>query len=74
MSQDSLNTVLEQRDRWLTEQIHDLSVTLLSQGVFTCTECGKVAGQYIIQQGETTQRLNTIETYGLLQFLAQRNN
>jgi len=69
MSQDSLNIVLEQRDRWLAEQIRDLSVTLLSQGVFTCTECSKVSGEYIIQQGDASQRLSTIDTYAMLQFL-----
>lgn len=69
MGQDPFNTVLEQRDRWLTEQIGELSVTLLSQGIFTCTECGKVSGQYIIQQGDESHRLPAVETYAMLQFL-----
>ena len=69
MGQDSLNTVLEQRDRWLTAQIRELSVTLLSQGIFTCTECGEVAGEYILQQGDESQRLSTVDTYTTLQFL-----
>ena len=69
MGQDSSNVLMDQRDRWLTEQIGELSVTLLSKGVFTCTECGKVSGTYIIQQGDESQRLSTVETYAMLQFL-----
>lgn len=69
MGQDSSNALMDQRDRWLTEQIGELSVTLLSKGVFTCTECGKVSGTYIIQQGDESQRLSTVETYAMLQFL-----
>ncbi len=69
MGQHSLKTVLEQRDRWLTAQIRDLSVTLLGQGIFTCTECGEVAGEYILQRGDESQRLSTVDTYAMLQFL-----
>lgn len=69
MGQTSLKTAMEQRDRWLTEQIHLLSVTLLNKGIFTCTECGKVTGTYIIQQGDESQRLSTVDTYAMLQFL-----
>ena len=71
MHQDSFKTVLGQRDRWLAEQIRQLSVALLDQGIFTCTECGEVAGEYIIQPGQNSHRLSQAETYALLQFLLQ---
>ncbi len=74
MVQDSFTTVLEQRDRWLTDQIRVLSVTLLSQGIFTCTECGEVAGEYILQRGDESQRLSTVDTYALLQFLLSQGS
>lgn len=60
--------LMTQRDRWLAEQIRQLSVDVLGQGTFTCTECGEISGEYIIQRGEETQRLNAAEAYAFLQF------
>ncbi len=62
-TQDSLATLMEQRDRWLADQIRQLSIDVLSQGTFTCTECGEVSGEYIIKQGKETLRLCAADTY-----------
>ncbi|MEO0946860.1 MAG: hypothetical protein AAFY11_01680 [Cyanobacteria bacterium J06641_5] len=66
--QASMADLMAQRDRWLAEQIRQLSVDVLSQGIFTCTECSLVSGEYIIQQGAETQRLSAAEAYAFLQF------
>ena len=67
---DTLAALMEQRDRWLAEQIRKLSVDVLGQGTFTCTECGEVTGTYIIKRGNETQRLSAAEAYAFLQFTA----
>lgn len=45
---DSIAETMVQRDRWLAEQIRQFSVDVLGKGMFTCTECGAVSGEYII--------------------------
>ena len=67
-SNASMANLMAQRDRWLVEQIRQLSVDAIGQGTFTCTECGEVSGEYIIQRGEETQRLSAAEAYAFLQF------
>ncbi len=71
-SATAFSSLIEQRDRWLAEQIRQLSVDLLSQGTFTCTACGAVAGDYIVQQDGENHRLNTPETYAFLQYMKSK--
>lgn len=75
MSTDSTSGAFEQlmaeRDRWLADQIRQLSVDVLSQGTFTCTECGEVSGDYIINQDGKTLRLKAGDAYAFLQFILQ---
>ena len=63
---------MDQKDSWLADQIRHLSVELLSQGTFTCTECGQVSGEYIINHGNDTLRLPAADAYAFLQFMAQQ--
>ena len=67
---ESFVTEMEQRDRWLEDQIRQLSVDVLDQATFTCTACGEVAGEYIISRGENIMRLSAADTYAFLQFIA----
>ncbi len=67
---ESMAVLMERRDRWLAAEIRKLSVDILSQGMFTCTECGEVSGTYIIKCGAETRRLPAPEAYALLQFVA----
>ena len=70
LTQDSFATLLEQRDRWLEEQIRQLSTKVIDQGTFTCTACGEVSGEYIInQQGQEDIRLKAADAYAFLQFI-----
>ena len=69
LPQDSSATQVAQRDRWLTEQIRQLSVDALKQRIFTCTVCGEVSGQYIINWSNKTHRFSAADTYAFLQFV-----
>ena len=66
-------TILAERDRWLAEQIRQLSVDALSQGTFTCTECGAIAGDYIIQHDGHELRLSISDAYAFLKFVSESN-
>lgn len=72
MTQDerpnSFDNLMAERDRWLADQIRQLSVDVLSQGTFTCTECGEVSGDYIINQDGKTLRLKAGDAYAFLKF------
>ena len=60
---------MAERDRWLADQIRQLSVDVLSQGTFTCTECGEISGDYIINRDGKTLRLKAGEAYAFLKFV-----
>ena len=55
-------------EKWLTEQINQLSVDTLSAGVLTCTACPKVMGDYIVEYKGASMRLSTEKTYAFLQY------
>lgn len=64
----SFEQFMADRDRWLADQIRQLSVDVLSQGTFTCTECGEISGDYIINRDGQTLRLKAGEAYAFLKF------
>jgi hypothetical protein len=57
------------RDQWLEEQIRHLSTDLLAIGTYTCTACGEVVGEYIIDHSGEKFRLSKAETYSFLKFI-----
>ncbi|MBE9031659.1 hypothetical protein IQ266_18155 [filamentous cyanobacterium LEGE 11480] len=61
----------QQFDDWLAQQILALSVDTLSQGIFTCTACPKVAGDYIIDYQGASLRLSAAKAYAFLQYIRQ---
>jgi len=61
--------LIEKRDRWLVDQIRQLSIAVLDQGSLTCTACGEVSGVYIITRNQETLKLSATETYAYLHFL-----
>ncbi|MEO0536932.1 MAG: hypothetical protein AAF215_24115 [Cyanobacteria bacterium P01_A01_bin.123] len=65
------SAVFGQFDAWIKEQIRQLSVNTMANGVFTCTACGEVAGDYIVDYKGETFRFDTITTYAFLQFILE---
>ncbi|NEQ50990.1 MAG: hypothetical protein F6K11_12785 [Leptolyngbya sp. SIO3F4] len=58
-----------QLDSWLTKRIRDLSVDALASKAFTCTACGEVAGEYLVDYEGKTYRFDTPTTYAFLEFI-----
>ncbi|PZU93216.1 MAG: hypothetical protein DCE90_16935 [Pseudanabaena sp.] len=71
MSSVYFKSLLEKRNQWLEEQIRQMSVDILSIGTYTCTVCGEVAGEYIIDHLGETIRLSNVETYAFLKFILE---
>lgn len=69
MNSEYFGAVLDQRNQWLEEQIRQMSVDVLRLGAFTCTACGEVVGDYILDFAGERHRLSGSETYALLKFL-----
>lgn len=63
--------LLNRRNHWLVEQIRQMSVDILSLGTYTCTACGEVSNEYIIDYSGKTLRLSDVETYALLKFILE---
>lgn len=63
--------LLNRRNHWLAEQIRQMSVDILSLGTYTCTACGEVLNEYIIDYSGKTFRLSDVETYALLKFILE---
>ncbi|PZV15064.1 MAG: hypothetical protein DCF20_11615 [Pseudanabaena sp.] len=61
--------VLELRDQWLEGQIRQLSIDILVIGTYTCTVCGEVVGEYIIDHSGEKFRLSKSETYSFLKYI-----
>ena len=59
-----------QVDVWIKERIRQLSIEAVASGVFTCTACGEVDGDYIIDYRGQRLRFDAITTYAFLQFLS----
>lgn len=58
-----------QLDSWLTKRIRELSVDALASSAFTCTACGEVAGEYLVDYEGKTFRFDTPTTYAFLEFI-----
>lgn len=71
MSLVYFESILEKRNQWLEEQIRQMSVDILSLGTYTCTVCGEVLGEYIIDYSGETIRLSRAETYAFLKFVIE---
>ena len=71
MSSVYFESILEKRNQWLEEQIRQMSVDILSLGTYTCTVCGEVLGEYIIDYSGETIRLSGSETYAFLKFVIE---
>ena len=61
--------ILALRDQWLEEQIRQLSIDILVIGTYTCTVCGEVVGEYIIDHSGEKFRLSKSETYSFLKYI-----
>ena len=61
--------VFSQLDTWLTKRIRELSVDALASQAFTCTACGEVAGEYLVDYEGKTYRFATATTYAFLDFI-----
>ncbi|MFG6097056.1 hypothetical protein D0962_32900 [Leptolyngbyaceae cyanobacterium CCMR0082] len=61
--------VFSQLNQWLTKRIRDLSVDALSSKAFTCTACGEIEGEYIVDYEGKTYRFDTATTYAFLEFI-----
>lgn len=66
----SSTALIQALDHWLHEQIRPLSVAMLKDAVMTCTACGDVTGEYIVEYQGDTLRLPASDTYALLKFVA----
>lgn len=58
-----------QLNTWLAKRIRDLSVDALASQAFTCTACGEVAGEYLVDYEGKTYRFDTATTYAFLEFI-----
>lgn len=61
-----------QLDSWLAKQIRDLSVEALASKTFTCTACGEVEGEYIVDYNGKSFRFDTATTYAFLEFIVSK--
>ena len=61
--------VFSQLEHWLAKRIRELSVDALASKAFTCTACGEVEGEYLVDYEGTTFRFNTATTYAFLEFI-----
>jgi hypothetical protein len=66
-----LNPAIE---TWLTEQVRQLSVDVLSIGVATCTACGEIKGDYIIEFKGEQLRCPLHTAYAVLRFILESPN
>lgn len=74
MSQLETDTQLfDAFDTWLEAQIRHLSVETLKSSAITCTACGEVAGDYIIDYQGATYRFPAPKAYAFLQFVASQS-
>ncbi|MEM7796975.1 MAG: hypothetical protein AAF579_21310 [Cyanobacteria bacterium P01_C01_bin.118] len=58
-----------QLDSWLSKRIRELSVDTIASKAFTCTACGEVDGEYLVDYEGTTYRFDTPTTYAFLEFI-----
>ena len=58
-------------ERWMTEQIKQLSVDTLSSEVLTCTACPEVLGDYIVEYKSASLRMPAEKTYAFLRYVKE---
>ena len=61
--------VFNQLEKWLAKRIRELSVDALASKAFTCTACGEVEGEYLVDYEGTTFRFDTATTYAFLEYI-----
>lgn len=61
-------SIMPALEQWMAEQVNQLSVDTLSEGVLTCTACPKVLGDYIVEYKGESMRLSAEKTYAFLQY------
>ncbi|MEM6253447.1 MAG: hypothetical protein AAF821_11045 [Cyanobacteria bacterium P01_D01_bin.156] len=61
-----------QLETWLSKRIRDLSVETLASKAFTCTACGEVEGEYIVDYNGHSFRFDTATTYAFLEFILSK--
>ncbi|MEO0828110.1 MAG: hypothetical protein AAFY20_26530 [Cyanobacteria bacterium J06639_14] len=66
--------VFGQFDPWMTQRIRQLSFSTMASGLFTCTACGEVEGDYILAYKGETFRFDTMTTYAILQFMLEKKS
>ena len=64
--------IFGQLEQWLAKRIRDLSVEALASSAFTCTACGEVAGEYLVDYEGKTFRFDTATTYAFLEFILSK--
>ncbi|MEL6326095.1 MAG: hypothetical protein AAFQ61_04215 [Cyanobacteria bacterium J06626_23] len=57
--------------QWLTEEIRKLSVETLSKAALTCTACGEIEGNYVIEYQGAKLSCSPEQAYAYLVFVAQ---
>ncbi|MEM7066899.1 MAG: hypothetical protein AAF572_27515 [Cyanobacteria bacterium P01_B01_bin.77] len=63
------SSTFAQLDIWLTKRIRELSIDALASKAFTCTACGEVDGDYLVDYEGKTFRFDTATTYTFLEFI-----
>ena len=63
----------DQLQSWLAKRIRDLSVDALASKAFTCTACGEVDGEYIVDYDGKSFRFDTATTYAFLEFIVSKH-
>lgn len=61
--------VFSQLETWLAKRIRELSIDALAAKTFTCTACGEVKGDYLVDYEGTTYRFDTATTHAFLEFI-----
>jgi hypothetical protein len=69
-----ISTTTPAIEAWLTEQVRQLSVDVLFIGVATCTACGEIEGDYIIEFKGEQLRYPLHTAYAVLRFLLESTN
>jgi hypothetical protein len=64
----------EEFEAWLMAQVRALSVDALRVGIATCTACGEIQGDYIIEFKGKKLRYPLHTTYAFLQFILASSN
>ena len=58
-------------EAWLEQRIATLSVDALNRNVLTCTACGEVTGDYIIEYRGESLRYQAPKAYAFLKYVLE---